>query len=481
MRQKSVSLPGGNHDRARIRSCPPHPAHIYSNSASLPLTRCPARVYENRERQPVAIAPALGRSAPPPRVLVFAWGNSMLSSGTIDLALGIVFVFGATAAISSVATELIARFLGLRGAYLLLGLRELVDSNSTPVDLRDASDDFRNLRALMNGAPPSPIAGVATRAAAQSQTAQGQAAPNSATGALLGSPVLGNQGMPGQITTRPLKLDRTGNAKNKPAPLPKSTWKDTRSLRRSLPSYIPARSFAEAVIDLVVPDAGGQTTMNTIQYYIGQLPDSMSTLRTSLEALAANAAGDMTLFRTSVEHWYDDHMARVSGWYKRHVTIITLVVGTILVLLLNINTITIGRAFYSDSTIRSTVSAVAAKGTNCPASPSPNPSPSSSSSESQLTCLGNLEAQLTSAARAGLPLGWSVVSDCAGPDVHCNWWDQHGIFNRHGGSPWQFILVLLGFLITIAAIAPGAQFWFGLLTKLGSLRASGPPPPAAAS
>jgi hypothetical protein len=80
-----------------------------------------------------------------------------------------------------------------------------------------------------------------------------------------------------------------------------------------------------------------------------------------------------------------------------------------------------------------------------------------------------------------LPFGWSIVSDCAGPDAHCNWWDQHGIFNRHGGSPWQFILVLLGFLITIAAIAPGAQFWFGLLAKLGSLRASGPPPPAPAS
>ena len=224
----------------------------------------------------------------------------MLSSGIIDLALGIIFVFGVTAAISSVATELIARFLGLRGAYLLLGLRELVDSNSTPVDLRDAAADFRNLRTLMNGAPAVPPAGAATRAAAQRQAAQGQAAPKSATGALLGSPVLGNQGMSGQITTRPLKLDSAGNAKNKPAPLPKSTWRDTRSLRRSLPAYIPARSFAEAVIDLVVPDAGGQTTMNTIQYYIGQLPDSMSTLRTSLEALAANAAGDITLFRTSV-------------------------------------------------------------------------------------------------------------------------------------------------------------------------------------
>ena len=64
--------------------------------------------------------------------------------------------------------------------------------------------------------------------------------------------------MPGQIITRPLKLDSVGNAENKPAPLPKSTCESTWSMRRSLPSYIPARSFAEAVIDLVVPDRAGK-------------------------------------------------------------------------------------------------------------------------------------------------------------------------------------------------------------------------------
>ena len=42
----------------------------------------------------------------------------MLSSGIIDLAIGLAFVFGVTAALASVITELISRFLGLRGAYL---------------------------------------------------------------------------------------------------------------------------------------------------------------------------------------------------------------------------------------------------------------------------------------------------------------------------------------------------------------------------
>ena len=38
------------------------------------------------------------------------------------------------------------------------------------------------------------------------------------------------------------------------------------------------------------------------------------------------------------------------------------------------------------------------------------------------------------------------------------------------------ILLLLGFLFTIIALTPGAQFWFGLVSKLGGLRSSGPPP-----
>jgi hypothetical protein len=51
----------------------------------------------------------------------------MPSSRILDVAIGLVFVFAVTTAISTVLTELISRFLGLRGAYLLRGLRELLD------------------------------------------------------------------------------------------------------------------------------------------------------------------------------------------------------------------------------------------------------------------------------------------------------------------------------------------------------------------
>jgi hypothetical protein len=59
--------------------------------------------------------------------------------------------------------------------------------------------------------------------------------------------------------------------------------------------------------------------------------------------------------------------------------------------------------------------------------------------------------------------------------------DQRGLLSQHGGSFWQFVLVLVGFLLMIIAIVPGAQFWFGLLSKLGTIRSTGPKPAEAGS
>ncbi len=56
-------------------------------------------------------------------------------SGIIDLAIGLIFVFAVTVALSSAVTELVARLLGLRGAYPLTGPRELVDGGNVSTDL----------------------------------------------------------------------------------------------------------------------------------------------------------------------------------------------------------------------------------------------------------------------------------------------------------------------------------------------------------
>jgi hypothetical protein len=395
------------------------------------------------------------------------------SSGIIDLAVGLTFVFAVTAALASLVTELIARLIGLRAAYLLSGLRELVGDSGVSTDLGGATRDYQAMRQLMSPST-SPAAALAPLelplpAAPPPEPSFTTPLP-SATGALLGGPILGNQGMAGDISSRRLILApsrNTGRLPKMTAGRPTGTaslWRQ----RRSLPSYISARSFGEAVIDLLQPDPGEPITMATIRSNIDALPATMP-FKASLRALASNAPYDVNRFRAAVEHWYDDHMDRVSGWYKRHVAKITLVVGAILVVLLNINALTIGRTLYPQSTVSAAISSVAAKGSNCPAV------------QDQQACLENLQSQVSAATTAGLPIGWGTVRDCTVPGARCNWLDQRGIFSRHGNSGWQLTLVLIGFLIMIIALVPGAQTWFGLLTKLGSLRAAGPKPGAAES
>ena len=396
----------------------------------------------------------------------------MLSSPVIDLAIGMTFVFAVTAALASLLTELIARFLGLRGAYLLSGLRELVDGGDTPTALTDVQKDYHDLQTLIKNGPPS-AAGKAPddpTPAADPTTAdpvpagKGPTGP-SVTGALLGGPILGNQGVAGQLSTRKLTLGKTTGTGSLPTITPKSGSK--RRQLRSLPSYISSRSFADAVIDLVVPNAQGQTTMADIQTNLPGLPDPF---KTSLEALVKNANGDVSKFRTSVEQWYDDHMDRVSGWYKRRTATITLVVGAIIVVILNLNALTIGRTLYTENAVSSAVSSVAAKTTPC-------------TTVSQ-DCLSTLDGDLSAAAASGLPVGWGTVRACKEHGVVCGWWEQRGILSpsgSDGSQAAQVLLVLLGFLIMIFALLPGAQFWFGLLTKLNTLRTTGPPPASAPS
>jgi hypothetical protein len=396
------------------------------------------------------------------------------SSGVIDLAIGMIFVFGVIAALASVVTELIARFIGLRGAYLLTGLRELVDGEGFPVDLAQAEADYHNMQDLMQrSTPPAAAEPSPPPAAAESPPRPATVAalpplpatrfPPSVTGALLGGPILSSQGMVGEISSRRLTLAPAPGPGRAPKMVADRQAGRLWSQRRSLPSYISARSFAEAVIDLVVPDAAGQTTMAAIQQGVNRLPAGIP-FRTSLQALVKNADGKVDQFRSGVEHWYDDHMDRVSGWYKRNVAHITLIVGAILIVLLNINALTIAHTLYAESTVSSALSAVATKSTTCPPGQDPQ------------DCLARLQADLSAVATAGLPIGWGTVRDCQARGARCNWMDQRGLFSPHGGSPWQLLLVLTGFLVMLIAIVPSARFWFDLLGRLGSLRLTGPKP-----
>lgn len=225
-----------------------------------------------------------------------------------------------------------------------------------------------------------------------------------------------------------------------------------------LPSYIPPRGFALALVDTVAPDL----THTDERGKARDSHDVIADLRTSLEAAALppdvkaavlklldRARGDIDAFRTSLEEWFDDTMARVSGWYKREAQLILAAIAVVVVLALNANAITIGQRLWEDVGLRTAVVQLAEEAT----AETPGATPTEK--------LENAAAAVDGVKALGVPLGWT--SDGEDPryvDV----------------ADAQFLYRdILGWLLTIAAVSLGAPFWFDTLSRLSRLRSTGKP------
>ncbi len=345
-----------------------------------------------------------------------------MDSLVLETVIGLVFVFAVFASVVSVITEVIARSIGLRGEYLLRGLRTLLDGGGT-----FALNPFQ-------------------------RTTQNPAVKSGESAHPLVTRVLTAQLLKA-CADKGLMPSNAGNAK--------LSNKD----RRKLPSYLSARSVAQSIIAVLVPDASGSTTMGQIRAGLESLPEGSA--RRALVQLAAQGENDITRFRADVEHWYDDQMDRVSGWYKRHVRWVSLAIGVLLVLAFNLNAVTIARSLYTDEALRGAVVSQAADAATC-------------GSKDPATCMADLRAEVATFTGDGLPLGWSTVAACAAPRT-CNWGQAKGLFDpspdaNPGSDAWFFVGTLAGWVLMVLTLLPGARFWFDALSRLGSLRSSGPKP-----
>ncbi|MGB2624122.1 MAG: hypothetical protein WA857_17410 [Candidatus Acidiferrum sp.] len=216
------------------------------------------------------------------------------------------------------------------------------------------------------------------------------------------------------------------------------------------PSYISARMFAAALFDIVAPaEAAQPRTMQTLRAGVTQIPDA--TLRGTLLNIIDSSNGDLETARLKVEHWYDDTMARVSGWYKRMAQKIIFVAGLVLCVAVNADTLMIVKELWSDQAMRSAVVAQAVKKVH-----STVPAESTSPEISLQQVAGEIRE-----ANAP-PIGWSRNTS----DVRAF---PNGLE--------EGILKLLGILLTSFAIVMGAPFWFDMLNNVINLRSSGDPPP----
>jgi hypothetical protein len=221
-----------------------------------------------------------------------------------------------------------------------------------------------------------------------------------------------------------------------------------------------------ALIDTLLPDAGEPaqpagtgSVLTELSKASDKLPDGQ--LKRSLHALITQAEGDLEKFESSLESWYDDQMARISGWYKRWSRVFLGVVGLIAAILINIDTVQVTHALYVDAPVRQAVSTAADSGALCQGE---------TSAEARAKCAQDELAQLKV---GGLPLGYPPGCTLNHHPPHCWKWSPNS--PPHGRD---LPLKLLGWIVTAFAVSFGAPFWFDALSKLGSLRSAGSKPAA---
>lgn len=201
-----------------------------------------------------------------------------------------------------------------------------------------------------------------------------------------------------------------------------------RSGERRKPSYIPASIFAQAVVD----SPAVKEYKNSVQAQEIDPAAQISPIPSGLAILIKKAGGDRQKELIAIEHWYDSTMDRVTGWYKRYVQLIILILAFVIVVGLNVDTIAIITNLSNDTAIRAgLVSAV-----------------QGSAASATHADLGTLQKAFEQIQPV---IGWSSL-----PNSLSSW-----------------ILKIVGLLATTFAVSLGAPFWFDLLNKFISFRSTG--------
>jgi hypothetical protein len=236
----------------------------------------------------------------------------------------------------------------------------------------------------------------------------------------------------------------------------KQDWLDRLFRRKGLPSYIPSRTFALALLDTIAPaNSTNPQTIEDLRTAINSLPGSQA--KDALLTLMNDAQNDLQKAKQNVEAWFNAEMDRVAGWYKRKSQLIILIFAIIVSAALNADTIVIVNNLLRDSALRSSVAAAAQDYIkNNPAPPTnTNSTPNPERAQQLETKLELLH----------VPLGW--VKNVPN--------DSRQIIDDPRKFPensLDWLHKIIGLLLTAIALSLGAPFWFDTLNKFIVVRST---------
>lgn len=349
----------------------------------------------------------------------------MFNSAILDVAIGIAFVYLFLSLVCSVVNEAIASFLTLRSKNLVVGIKSLFSDS----ELRKGTSFVEAIyqHGLIRGLFQDPPL---TTDPAAKQKAPNPQPPNDQ----------GQQNAPNQnLQPASAPKDAEQNSRNDAvAAMLKEAEKSFGKV--SLPSYIPSRAFSSALVGVLLPSTTGEPQgLTELRAAIAQLPSSPT--KDALLSLVASTGKDIEEFQQKVEKWYDDGMDRVAGWYKRRTQKFLIVIGFLVALILNVDTINLAQRLWNNPAEREAMVDAAKNYTEQNKTALPE-----GDLKQHAKFVTDVENQIP------FPFGWHGVPPDAGF--------------------WYCVVTFVGWVITALALSLGAPFWFDTLNKFMVVRST---------
>ena len=205
---------------------------------------------------------------------------------------------------------------------------------------------------------------------------------------------------------------------------------------------------------------------------------TFNALLLNIEEYVTGGETKLAKARKSLETWFDDSMDRVSGVFKRYSQAMALLIGFLVALILNVDSINLTLYLWREPSVRAVLVQNASEFQLPQGEMQSNPEQALQDFRDQFTGLS-------------LPIGW-VVNDGAGAaisDTHCQLFP--GVNQAFGipvigtnkciappqsNNQSNMLVKLSGILITALAARQGAPFWFDILKRIVNLRGTGANP-----
>ncbi len=200
---------------------------------------------------------------------------------------------------------------------------------------------------------------------------------------------------------------------------------------------------------------------------IKQISDLPEHLKQNLLSLAEQSRlkaesleAEVRQLETEVANWFDQSMERASGVYRRNAKGVALLIGLLVALLINADTLHMMSRLSKDTLLRETIAQTADQ-TVQTATVSSNPSPDQAAANLTGAKLATVKNAVNKALdEIPLPIGWDTINT-----------QEQKIADRQWSIP--FLRRAIGWGITGVALSMGASFWYDLLQRVIQVRGTG--------